>query len=100
MQELYYTPPDDEIFEEMKELAITIWSTYDDTYGYASEKINRIKDLNNTTDNFMYIFAMFDDHNQEKLKKLASAELQLTIIEKVNPALLDLMIYKALKKIK
>jgi hypothetical protein len=75
MQELYYTPPSNEIFEEMKKLAIGIWSTYDDTYGYATEKIDRIKDLNNISDNFMYIFAMFDPINRLSLVSQSSKEL-------------------------
>jgi hypothetical protein len=75
MQELYYTPPPDEIFEEMKKLAIGIWSTYDDTYGYASKKINRIKHLDNELDNFMYIFAMFDPINQLRLVSQSSKSL-------------------------
>jgi len=90
----------EKIFQEMKELAITIWSSYDDTYGYATGKINRIKDLNNTTDNFLYIFSMFDYPNQAKLKKLASGELLLEIIKKTNEGWSDLIIFKALKNIK
>ncbi len=73
---LYYTPPSNEIFEEMKELAISIWSTYDDTYGYASEKINRGISLQNVSDNFMYIFSMFDGINRRKLLEGASKELR------------------------
>lgn len=75
MQELYYAAPPNEQFNEMKKLAIDIWATYDDTYGYATEKISRIKDLANVLDNFMYIFAMFDPINQRKLKANASKEL-------------------------
>lgn len=64
---LYYTPPSAIIFEEVKEKAMRIWATYDDTHGYATEKIARINDLENTGDNFMYMVAMFDRSNQEKL---------------------------------
>jgi len=69
---LYYTPPDDEVFEEMKREAIKLWRTYDDTYGYATEKVNRIKDIKNIEDNFMYIVAMFDPFNQQKLANKVS----------------------------
>ncbi len=75
MNLLYHTSPPDTIFEGMKELAIGIWSTYDDTYGYASEKINRIKHLDNELDNFMYIFAMFDPINQFNLLSQSSKDL-------------------------
>ena len=30
----------DSIFKELKQEAIKIWQTYDNTYGYADEKIN------------------------------------------------------------
>lgn len=67
MTDLYYTAPTSEQFEELKEEAIRIWNTYDDTHGYATSKINSIKDLENVSDNFMYMVAMFDSHNQVKL---------------------------------
>ena len=73
---LYYTPPSDECFNEMKSKAIELWKEVDtdnDKYGYASEKINSIKDIANVGDNFMYILCMFDIFNQRKLSlKLSS----------------------------
>jgi hypothetical protein len=67
MTNLYYTPPTKKQFNELKEKAIEIWRGYDDTHGYASEKINKIKDLENVGDNFMFMVAMFDFPNQQKL---------------------------------
>lgn len=72
--------PSDFIFKEMLENAITIWSTYDDTYGYASEKINYIKSLNNIQDNAMVFFRMFDRYNQERFMKNVSADTYNYII--------------------
>lgn len=72
MDNLYYTPPTDEAFNELKEKAIEIWNTYDDRFGYASEKINAIKDIKNIGDNFMYMVAMFDGDNQAKLARKLS----------------------------
>lgn len=66
-QELYYQAPSQAMFDEIKKEAIKIWQTYDDTYGYASEKVDRIKDLTNVKDNYMYMVAMFDDTNKLKL---------------------------------
>lgn len=82
-QELFYTAPHDNIFEEMKNIACSIWNTYDDTYWYASEKINKIKSLENISDNFMYIFAMFDIENQQRLISEASTNLKLAIRERL-----------------
>jgi len=76
---LYYTPPSDEIFEEVKEKAIEIWKGYDNTYGYQDEKVNRIKDLQNVEDNVMYIVAMFDLGNQTKLANSLSHEARMAI---------------------
>lgn len=72
--ELYYTPPSDELFEEVKAAAIRIWETYDNTYGYVDEKVNRIKDIPNVSDNFMYIVAMFDTWNQKRLVNTISED--------------------------
>lgn len=63
----YYKAPSDEIFDEIKRASMVVWNTYDDTYGYATEKINRIKDLKNIQDNAWYMVAMFDISNQLKL---------------------------------
>ena len=79
----YYTAPTDEQFNELKEKAIKIWQTYDDTYGYQSEKVNKIKDMGNISDNFMYIVAMFDSENQTKLSYSLSYETRKSVSDKV-----------------
>ena len=70
----YYTAPPQEVFDEIKKAALEIWNTYDNTYGYVDEKVNRIKDLENIQDNAWYIVAMFDATNQAKLLKKVSFE--------------------------
>lgn len=70
--QLYYTAPSDEIFNEIKEAAIKIWSGYEDPY--KTEKINRIQDIGNVSDNAMYMVAMFDRTNQGKLADLLSMD--------------------------
>lgn len=57
----------DKLFDELKQASIEVWETYDDTYGYASEKINYVKSLTNVGDNYGTFIGMFDVHNQEKL---------------------------------
>ena len=83
MSKLYYTPPTDEQFNELKEKAIEIWSGYDNEYGYVTEKIDRIKDVNNVGDNFLYIVAMFDQFNQERLAEKLSDETRIAIRERM-----------------
>lgn len=81
MGEDYYTAPSDEIFNEIKEKAIEIWQTYDDTYGYASEKINRVKEITNVRDNWGYIVGMFDNPNQQKLLSKLSPEARQKVMQ-------------------
>ncbi len=86
MAELYYTPPTDDLFIELKEAAMELWKEVDsdnDKYGYATEKVNRIKDIQNVSDNFMYIVAMFDDNNQRKLANKLGSETRTAIRERM-----------------
>jgi hypothetical protein len=83
MSKLYYTPPSNKIFKEVKLRAIEIWKKYDNTYGYADEKINRIKDMKNIEDNMMYIVAMFDLSNQIKLINKLSIDARNAIKERM-----------------
>lgn len=76
-QEEYYTAPKQEVFDEIKAAAIKLWPMVDsdnDKYGYATDKINRIKDIENVQDNAWYIVAMFDSNNQRKLITMLSPE--------------------------
>ena len=70
----YYTAPSQEIFDDIKENVITIWKTYDDTYGYQTEKVDSIKDLENIRDNPWYMVAKFDWVNQDKLLGMVKPE--------------------------
>jgi hypothetical protein len=83
MPQLYYTPPSDEQFEELKKMAIEVWKNYDDQYGYATGKINVIKDLANIQDNFMYMVAMFDNLNQGVLADKLTPETRLAVRERM-----------------
>ena len=76
----YDDTPDQKVFNEIKEAAIDIWKTYDDQFNYATNKINRIKDIDNFKDNAWYIVAMFDIHNQAKLMEAVSEETKQQIL--------------------
>lgn len=77
----YYDAPSDEVFEDIKANAIKIWQTYDDTYGYASEKIDRVNSITNVKDNWGTIVGMFDSTNQAKLLALVKPESKEKIME-------------------
>lgn len=64
----------DQTFNELKAEAIKIWQTYDDTYGYATEKIDYLNSFGNVKDNFGTIIGMFDDPNQHKLYRAVTGE--------------------------
>jgi hypothetical protein len=77
----YYDAPSQEIFDEIKEKAIEIWQTYDDTYGYATEKIDYVKSVTNVRDNWGTLVGMFDRVNQMKLLIKLSPEASAKVRE-------------------
>jgi hypothetical protein len=64
--------PSIEIFNEMRAAATQIWNTYDNQFGYVTEKLNRINGLENIQDNAMVFYRMFDWENQTTFKTLVS----------------------------
>jgi len=77
----YYTAPSDKVFKDIKVNSIKLWKTYDNTYGYVDEKVNRIKDIKNFKDNAWFIVAMFDIHNQAKLLMMVKSETRAILLE-------------------
>lgn len=82
-EEQYYTAPSDDIFNDIKQAAIQLWSTYDDSYGYATGKIQKIKDLENYKDNYAVMVAMFDTPNQFKLMSYVKLYESVELISKL-----------------
>lgn len=76
----YDDAPSDAIFNEIKREAIKIWQGYDDTYGYATEKIDQVNSIANYRDNWGTMVGMFDQNNQLKLLLALSPEA----VEKVS----------------
>lgn len=77
----YTDAPSDAIFNEIKEAAIEIWMTYDNTYGYVDEKVNYIDKIKNVKDNWGTIVGMFDYSNQQKLLSKLSPEAKAKVKE-------------------
>ena len=67
--------PSQEIYNEMKSIATSIWSSYDNTYGYVTDKLNYINSIDNIQDNAMVFYRMFDNSNQETFITKASNEV-------------------------
>ena len=77
----YYDTPSEEVFNDIKECSIKIWQTYDDQFGYATEKITQVKDITNVRDNWGFIVGMFDSSNQQRLLNLLSDDAR-ELVEK------------------
>ena len=82
---LFYTPPKDEYFEELKSLCIRFWKAfpeytlwdekqYELEQEYAESKIHRIKDLKNEGTNFIMMVQMIHQNSREVLSKHLSLE--------------------------
>lgn len=74
-------PPSEKIFNEIKDAAISIWNTYDNTHGYVTEKVNRVNSITNIQDNVMSCYRMFDGTNQRKMRAILSPEALVYIDE-------------------
>lgn len=87
------------LYEKLKSLsllwilklkAISIWKWYDDTYWYATEKINEVNRIMLHCDAYI-IWNMFDIFNQKKLlEHLTDDEIELIWKNNINP-LIDLI---------
>lgn len=59
--------PSQRVFDDMKKAAGIVWvMNYDDTYGYVTEKLERVNQINNYADNWYTFVGMFDSNNQMK----------------------------------
>ena len=69
---LYYTAPSDECFEDLKQKSIELWKSKHAHPSYEKEKVDYIEKMQNISDNFMTLFAMFDHNNQRKVGETIS----------------------------
>lgn len=79
MKNVYYIAPSQRAFDDLYTVAKGIRQTYDDTHWYATAKINQMP-TQNIEDNFMYIWQMFDVHNQEKILQKVSVDTHLALL--------------------
>jgi hypothetical protein len=82
--ECYYRQPKQEYFDELKSVCIKFWGCFDDQFGYATEKINRVKNLENNSTNYMMMIKMFHPLNWEVLAELLSLEVRHDISIRLN----------------
>jgi hypothetical protein len=72
--EFFYKSPKDSYFEELRSVCIRYWSTFDDQFGYATEKINQVKSFENNEGNFMTMVKMIHPLAWEVIAELLSLE--------------------------
>ena len=89
--QLFYTPPKDEYFEELKSLCIRFWKVFPtDSYydneqqlkletEYANSKIGEIKNLTNEGSNFISMVQMIHQNYRYILANLLSLETRNAI---------------------
>lgn len=73
-EKLYYTAPEDYIFEELKQEVISLRIEIDPEFHH--EKTTALERIQNVRDNFMYIFGTLDMRNQLKIFKRISKKCQ------------------------
>lgn len=68
------TTPSITIFNELKSASIAVWETYDNEFGYVTEKLEQVNSITNIQDNAMVFYRMFDYENQAKMRARLSQE--------------------------
>lgn len=84
---LFYTPPNNECFQELKSLCIRFWDAFssfesimnndeqnDLDREYSKSKIDQIKDLKNEGSNFIMMVQMIHQNSREILSRYLSLE--------------------------
>lgn len=83
--------------ELARKISIEIWKTYDDSYGYATEKINKCKEVStDNPENFYFFFGQFDSRNQKKFMEKViyteESEERNWLLTKINDYIFELAI--------
>ena len=69
---IYYKPPKQEHFDDLKSACIRYWKTFDNDFGYAYEKIKTLESLENVGGNFMTMVKMFHPLAWEVIAEIIS----------------------------
>jgi len=79
---LYYTPPSNKVFEDLRTQSISLLETISDGY-YKKEKLGIVKEATNTEGVFMLLVSMFDLRNQKVLSSMVTDETSLEIRDRM-----------------
>jgi hypothetical protein len=76
---IYYKPPKQECFDDLKSACIRYFKTFDNDFGYADEKIKTLESLENVGGNFMTMVKMFHPLAWEVIAELLTLETRVHI---------------------
>jgi hypothetical protein len=84
-EELFYTPPKDEYFNELKKICIRFWEVnFEDETDYLKEKVNRLLSLKNEGANFSYMVQMIHPISRKVIAKSLSLETRNEISMRIH----------------
>jgi hypothetical protein len=78
---LFYTPPNDKVFEELKNACIKFWTICfkEDGKDYVDEKVSRINSLKNEGSNFISMVQMIHPNSRILIAKQLSYETRYEV---------------------
>jgi hypothetical protein len=76
---IYYKPPKQEYFDDLKSSCIRYWKTFDNDFGYTDEKIKTLESLENVGGNFMTMVKMIHPLAWEVIAELVTLETRVHI---------------------
>ena len=71
---IYYKPPKQEYFDDLKSACIRYFKTFDNDFGYVDEKIKTLESLENVGGNFMSMVKMIHPLAWELIAEIISLE--------------------------
>lgn len=76
---IYYKPPAQKHFDDLKSACIRYFKTFDNDFGYVDEKIKTLESLENVGGNFMTMVKMFHPLAWEVIAELVTLETRVHI---------------------
>lgn len=86
MSNLYYTAPEDDVFEEVKAKCIELWKIrfpHEYDRSYVEDKTSYILSVQNIKDNMLSLISMFDTENRTLLAEMLSEKARREIRERL-----------------
>ena len=84
-EELFYKPPKDECFDELKKICIRFWEVnFKDETDYLNEKVNRICSLKNEGSNFSSMVQMIHPISRKVIANSLSLETRNEISMRIH----------------